>query len=635
MMIAKVIFNEFKNSLKPEPGRFALTWRIAVLCALMAGFAMLYHIPESAISCYLIIFLMKPDATLNMALSIALALIICVVVFILFVITDLTINSSLLRMMAIFICSYLFVYLGARFKTELGNLIALILAFLLSVINFAPTGEIATRALLYATLMAVSPLFLMFLFNLFLGKRSQTLIIEKLHLRFTKMINYLSEPALINKKDFQAFIDKSSSDCLLHLKLIHLFRLMPILQTNWIENAVNQSFKLLNLLSLTHGFISEDEKAIILENCQKLKAGLKHSNFEKNHFIPLQPMNPLSENMLANTIIKTQQQLIQPDFIALPKPSFFEKWQHLKTKLASQKSPKIKTAPFHYFAIKVTCSAVICYCIYNILDWTGIHTAMITCYVVALSTTAETVHKLILRICGCLLGAFIGVISIVYILPNLDEVGGLMVLIFLGMLIPAWITAGTALFSYAGVQIGLAFLLTTVHGFGPTVDLAVAQDRILGILLGNVVSYLFFTFLWPVSLSQTIETKFIQWLNLQSSNLKTTSKMPLNIENVSTLREQSTQINQSLKLVIFEQDKSKLDAEDHQLLSHILINFNQLNALCLLPLSTSLIDQYQRELNHYIKIRSDLEFKPFIIQLMHFTSSSLTLFQNELRKKHD
>ncbi|HGS4463489.1 TPA: hypothetical protein ACMDOB_003376, partial [Vibrio metschnikovii] len=38
---------------------------IALLCALVTAVGMMFQIPEAAISCYLVIFLMKPDAVVN------------------------------------------------------------------------------------------------------------------------------------------------------------------------------------------------------------------------------------------------------------------------------------------------------------------------------------------------------------------------------------------------------------------------------------------------------------------------------------------------------------------------------------------------------------------------------------------
>jgi multidrug resistance protein MdtO len=65
------LFAQVIHDLAPFPGRAALTWRIALLCALVSAAAMLYKIPEAAISCYLIIFLMKPDAVQNIGTAFA------------------------------------------------------------------------------------------------------------------------------------------------------------------------------------------------------------------------------------------------------------------------------------------------------------------------------------------------------------------------------------------------------------------------------------------------------------------------------------------------------------------------------------------------------------------------------------
>src|SRR5262249_46262330 len=77
------------------------------------------------------------------------------------------------------------------------------------------------------------------------------------------------------------------------------------------------------------------------------------------------------------------------------------------------------TNPEHVqYALKTTAAAMFCYCLYTLLDWPGIHTSFITCYIVALTTAAEAVEKLMLRVIGCLVGAAIGIAAIVFLMPS-------------------------------------------------------------------------------------------------------------------------------------------------------------------------------------------------------------------------
>ena len=50
-----------------------------------------------------------------------------------------------------------------------------------------------------------------------------------------------------------------------------------------------------------------------------------------------------------------------------------------------------------------------------------------------------------------------------------------------------------------------AFFLCVIQGPSPAFDLSTARDRVIGILLGNVVAYLVFTNVWPVSVGKRID----------------------------------------------------------------------------------------------------------------------------------
>jgi multidrug resistance protein MdtO len=146
-----------------------------------------------------------------------------------------------------------------------------------------------------------------------------------------------------------------------------------------------------------------------------------------------------------------------------------------------------------------------CYIVYSLLDWPGIHTALITCYIVSLGTTAETVEKLTLRILGCLIGAAAGIAAIVFLIPDVTSIAGLMTVVFVATLVSGWVAAGSPRISYIGFQLAFAFFLCVIQGASPAFDMTVARDRIVGILFGNLVVAVVFTQIWPVSVSKRID----------------------------------------------------------------------------------------------------------------------------------
>jgi multidrug resistance protein MdtO len=156
--------------------------------------------------------------------------------------------------------------------------------------------------------------------------------------------------------------------------------------------------------------------------------------------------------------------------------------------------------PAHWqFALKTTIAVMVSYAIYTLLDWPGMRTAIVTCFFVALSSLGETVHKLVLRLSGAVIGGLIAGLCIVFVLPHLTDIGQLCLLIFAVSVGAAWVATSSELLAYAGMQIAFAFFLGILQGYAPATDLTVLRDRVAGILLGNIVITIVFSSFWPQS----------------------------------------------------------------------------------------------------------------------------------------
>jgi hypothetical protein len=156
------------------------------------------------------------------------------------------------------------------------------------------------------------------------------------------------------------------------------------------------------------------------------------------------------------------------------------------------------TNPAHaHFALKVTLAAMTCYFIYTGVDWSGIHTAFITCIFIALESTDATRRKARLRLSGCLIGGALGFLSIMYLVPRMESIASLALLMAAASTIAGWIAAGSPRIAYAGLQIAFAFFLSIFQGFAPATGLDVIRDRIVGIILGIVATSVIFRYLWP------------------------------------------------------------------------------------------------------------------------------------------
>jgi multidrug resistance protein MdtO len=88
---------------------------------------------------------------------------------------------------------------------------------------------------------------------------------------------------------------------------------------------------------------------------------------------------------------------------------------------------------------------------------------------------------------------------IVFIQPHTESLVGLLAMTLPVMALSAWIAAGSERIAYAGIQIGFTFSLAFLSWFGPLTNLTELRDRVIGILLGVLVSSIVHLYLWPDS----------------------------------------------------------------------------------------------------------------------------------------
>jgi multidrug resistance protein MdtO len=179
------------------------------------------------------------------------------------------------------------------------------------------------------------------------------------------------------------------------------------------------------------------------------------------------------------------------DQIALAVPRYSEELSQSGAAPAEKRSLFLPDAfdnpEYVRFAIKGTLAALICYVLFIGFDYPGIYTSVITCFVVSLSTIGASNQIGILRFGGAAVGGLMGLIALVYLLPNVESIGGFWLVFGAGTAVAAWVTFGTPRISYAGIQLGFAFYKGVLQGFGPASSATIIRDRLIGIFFGLMV----------------------------------------------------------------------------------------------------------------------------------------------------
>jgi multidrug resistance protein MdtO len=174
------------------------------------------------------------------------------------------------------------------------------------------------------------------------------------------------------------------------------------------------------------------------------------------------------------------------------------------------------------FSLKTLLAVLVSYVFYNAVDWQGIHTIMLTCVIVALPSLGASTQRALLRVAGAAIGSALALFMVVFIVPHLDDIVGLLLMALPVVAFGAWIAAGSERIGYAGVQLMFTFSLALLDQFSPTTNLTEIRDRMVGILLGvGVATFVQMSF-WREGEGDVLRQKLATMLRAIAAQLRAT-----------------------------------------------------------------------------------------------------------------
>ena len=479
--------------LAPREGRPLAVAHIVAGSVLTVIIAMVFRIPEPTYMAYIVFLVSKEERTATVTTAVVGQLAVTLAVLLTLGLMQIDLSEPALRLPAMVLNTFVAMYAVRAFT--LGPLVYLagfVLVMLQSVVDDLPNPEALTHLSLWLWVVLLVPVVIMIVVNLLFGQS-----VELFTRRTVRKVLSELETALKTGDTQQQLARWRELVAPLLGKQPHGASQdgrRPLIGVAALRRLLDA---LVILEALPEG-TAPKVRDVLSQQVGATRAVLDGKSEPHGAPVPV-PASPSGTLPVASTPavaafeaawLALHREIVQPGSSASPAVT------HKRPLVA----PDAFTNPAHWqYALKTTIAVMIVYFIYTMLDWPGLRTSIVTCFFVALGSVGETVHKLLLRLSGALIGGLIAGLCIVFVLPHMTDIGQLSLLIAIVTAGAGWVATSSELLSYAGLQIAFAFFLGVLQDYAPATDLTVLRDRIVGILLGNVVMTVVFTLLWPES----------------------------------------------------------------------------------------------------------------------------------------
>jgi multidrug resistance protein MdtO len=460
------------QELAPREGRGLAAARIAAACTITVAIAMVFRIPLAAYMAYMVFLTSKDDTAATLTMAVAGTVAVTLAILFTLGIAQISLGDPAIRLPAMALTTFLAMFSVRTFALgPISFLAGFLVVMMQSVIDEVPNPEAFTRTTLWLWVVVVVPAFTMTLINLLFGPQGAAVAERGVRKVLTDLEAALTRGEIAGR--------------LAQWRAI----LVPLIEKSRNPPAIHRLLDALVILEAYPDPIPPRERTRLSYLVRGCASALERQSL----VVEAPPETESIPEALAAThaFAELQRELSRT---TAHKPA------HPGHKPRQLFVPDALSNPAHWqFALKTTIAIMIVYSVYTMLDWPGLLTSIVTVFFVALGSVGETVHKLTLRIAGALIGGLLAGLSIVFLLPHFTDIGQLCALTAVVALFAAWVSTSSERLSYAGMQIALAFFMGLLQTYSPANDLTVLRDRIVGILLGNVVMTLVFSSLWPES----------------------------------------------------------------------------------------------------------------------------------------
>lgn len=504
------------RELTPFPGRTAAVWRFLLSSALVIIISMALQVPFLALSLIMVFFTAQENTVLTKLSGIVMVIGATLAVAMAMLLLKFTIDYPLLRILGACVIVFCGIYFMRISKLgAIGYLVAMVVIYGQSFPDINSNPEVLIRLLLWTWVATVYPIVLTIIVNFLLLPAKPVRLLTDEILRQLVDVNRQLEARGSGSEIPPLSIDTVQRGILaLHRHLTfaaqgdaaygrnkarHLMRIAAV------DRLHTAAAHLSQLPANTLSAAQSDCLAQLHASCRAFEAAVAAGTAFVHS--PQAPDDRPAKDRLDGVLREMAHALQAAVDAEVPAPSELS-----QAKAGMLAADAFSNPVYGQFALKTVLAAMICYVFYTAVQWTGIHTALLTCIILALPSVGATTHKGLTRVVGCAIGSIISVLVTVFVIPHLDSIVGLLALTLPIIAVGAWIAAGSPRTNYIGVQLVFAYALALLGHFGPTTDLTEIRDRMIGILIGVAVSTTISTMLWPEREGKSLKVTLAQLL---------------------------------------------------------------------------------------------------------------------------